>query len=109
MKIHDIKKYKKIFTNNSFLFKIQINFINSLDFSKKIRYNKIYEIKNYSKTRKESNVKNSKDWNKILYISIGALCVLSIIAGIYAQFFVKDADRDNVILPTGNQIDEQER
>lgn len=53
-------------------------------------------------------MKNSKDWNKILYISIGALCVLSIIAGIYAQFFVKDADRDNVILPTGNQIDEQE-
>lgn len=44
-----------------------------------------------------------KDWNKVLYISIGVLCVLSIIAGIYAQFFVKSEDKNNVILPTGDQ------
>lgn len=43
---------------------------------------------------------------KILYILVGALCVLAIIAGIYAQFFVKEKDRNNVILPTGNQTGE---
>ena len=43
---------------------------------------------------------------KILYILIGALCVLAIIAGIYAQFFVKEEDRNNVILPTINQTGE---
>lgn len=37
---------------------------------------------------------------KILYILVGAFCVLAIIAGIYAQFFVKDEDRNNVIMPS---------
>lgn len=41
---------------------------------------------------------------KILYILIGVLCVVAIIAGIYAQFFVKEEERSNVILPTINQI-----
>jgi len=39
---------------------------------------------------------------KILYILVGAFCVLAIIAGIYAQFFVKDEDRNNVIMPSIN-------
>ena len=41
---------------------------------------------------------------KILYILIGVLCIVAIIAGIYAQFFVKEEERSNVILPTINQI-----
>lgn len=36
---------------------------------------------------------------KIIYILVGAFCILAIIAGIYAQFFVKDEDKDNIILP----------
>ena len=40
---------------------------------------------------------------KILYILIGILCVLAIVAGIYAQFFVKEEDKNDVIIPTGNQ------
>ena len=39
---------------------------------------------------------------KVIYILVGAFCVLAIIAGIYAQFFVKDEDKDNVILPNFN-------
>lgn len=60
------------------------------------------------KSRKGLIVKNFKDWNKILYILIGVLCVLSLIAGIYAQFFVKDEDKNNVILPISNQAEEEE-
>lgn len=41
---------------------------------------------------------------KILYILIGVLCIVAIIAGIYAQFFVKEEERSNVILPAINQI-----
>lgn len=39
---------------------------------------------------------------KVIYILVGAFCVLAIIAGIYAQFFVKDEDKNNVILPSFN-------
>lgn len=39
---------------------------------------------------------------KIIYILVGAFCVLAIIAGIYAQFFVKDEDKNNIILPSLN-------
>lgn len=39
---------------------------------------------------------------KILYILVGAFCVLAIIAGIYAQFFVKDEDKNNIIMPSLN-------
>lgn len=39
---------------------------------------------------------------KILYILIGVLCVLSIIAGIYAQFFIKEEERNNIIIPNLN-------
>lgn len=39
---------------------------------------------------------------KIIYILVGAFCVLAIIAGIYAQFFVKDEDKNNIILPNLN-------
>ena len=39
---------------------------------------------------------------KVIYILVGAFCVLAIIAGIYAQFFVKDEDKDNIILPNFN-------
>ena len=45
---------------------------------------------------------------KMLYILIGALCFLAIVAGIYAQFFVKDEDKNNVIIPTGNQTPTEE-
>ena len=44
--------------------------------------------------------------SKILYILIGILCVLAIIAGIYAQFFVKDVDKNNVIMPNINRVDD---
>ena len=40
---------------------------------------------------------------KIIYILIGVFCVLAVIAGIYAQFFVSDADKNNVIMPGFNQ------
>ena len=40
---------------------------------------------------------------KTIYILIGVFCVLAIIAGIYAQFFVSDADKNNVIMPDFNQ------
>lgn len=43
---------------------------------------------------------------KILYIAIGILCALAIIAGIYAQFFVNE--EDNVILPTVNNTNDNE-
>ncbi len=39
---------------------------------------------------------------KVIYILVGAFCVLAIIAGIYAQFFVKDEDKNNIILPNLN-------
>lgn len=39
---------------------------------------------------------------KVIYILVGAFCVLAIIAGIYAQFFVKDEDKNNIILPSLN-------
>ncbi len=39
---------------------------------------------------------------KILYILIGVLCFLAIVAGVYAQFFVKDEDKNNVIVPDFN-------
>jgi len=39
---------------------------------------------------------------KILYILVGAFCVLAIIAGIYAQFFVKAEDKNNIIIPNLN-------
>jgi hypothetical protein len=39
---------------------------------------------------------------KVLYILVGALCILAIIAGIYAQFFVKDEDKNNIIMPSLN-------
>lgn len=43
---------------------------------------------------------------KVLYILIGIFCILAIIAGIYAQFFVKEEDKNNVILPTLNREEE---
>lgn len=39
---------------------------------------------------------------KILYILVGAFCILAIIAGIYAQFFVKDEEKNNIIMPSLN-------
>lgn len=39
---------------------------------------------------------------KVIYILIGAFCVLAIIAGIYAQFFVKAEDKNNIIIPNLN-------
>lgn len=39
---------------------------------------------------------------KVIYILVGVLCVLATIAGIYAQFFVKDEDKNNIILPNLN-------
>lgn len=39
---------------------------------------------------------------KVIYILVGAFCVLAIVAGIYAQFFVKDEDKNNIILPNLN-------
>ncbi|MCI9246541.1 MAG: hypothetical protein HFJ30_05405 [Clostridia bacterium] len=39
---------------------------------------------------------------KVIYILVGVFCVLAIIAGIYAQFFIKDEDKDNIILPSFN-------
>ncbi len=45
---------------------------------------------------------------KILYILVGAFCALAIIAGIYAQFFVKDEDKNNVIMPSINTTPDDE-
>ena len=39
---------------------------------------------------------------KVLYILIGTFCFLAIIAGVYAEFFVKDVDKNNVIIPSMN-------
>lgn len=39
---------------------------------------------------------------KVLYILIGIFCVVAIIAGIYAEFFVKDVDKNNIIMPSLN-------
>ena len=39
---------------------------------------------------------------KILYILIGILCFLAIVAGIYAQFFVSDVDKNDIIIPNIN-------
>lgn len=49
---------------------------------------------------------------KVIYILVGAFCVLAIIAGIYAQFFVKDEDKNNIIIPdlnstTGDEVVEK--
>lgn len=43
---------------------------------------------------------------KILYILISIFCVVAIGSGIYAQFFVSDEDKDNIIMPPLNQGDE---
>ncbi len=45
---------------------------------------------------------------KIMYIVIGVICVIAIIAGIYVQFFVKDQDKNNLILPTLNVAGNEE-
>ena len=39
---------------------------------------------------------------KIVYILIGVFCVLAVIAGIYAQFFVPETEKNNVIMPDFN-------
>ena len=39
---------------------------------------------------------------KVLYILIGVFCFLAIVAGVYAEFFVKDVDKNNVIMPNMN-------
>lgn len=39
---------------------------------------------------------------KIIYILIGVFCLCAIIAGIYAQFFVSEADKPSIIVPTFN-------
>lgn len=43
--------------------------------------------------------------NKILYILIGAFCVLAIIAGVYAQFLVK-GDKNDIIVPNFNNVED---
>ena len=53
------------------------------------------------KCGKETIVKNPK----ILYIIIGVLCLIAIIAGIYAQFFVKEEEKSNIIIQTINQTE----
>ena len=45
---------------------------------------------------------------KIIYILIGIFCVVALIAGIYAQFFVDEADKNNIIIPNLNRTDEPE-
>ncbi len=57
--------------------------------------------------RKEPHMKN----RKIIYIAIAAVCIIAVVAAIYAQFFVKAEDRDNIIMPgqsqTGDNIGEK--
>lgn len=43
---------------------------------------------------------------KIIYITISAFCVIALLIGIYAQFFVKKEDRDNMIIPNLNHVEE---
>lgn len=45
---------------------------------------------------------------KVLYIVIIVICTLALIAGIYAQFFVKEEKRNNVIIPDINPGHEEE-
>lgn len=46
---------------------------------------------------------------KIIYILIAVLCLLAIIAGVYAQFFItEEEENNNTILPTVNQDGEDE-
>ncbi len=45
---------------------------------------------------------------KIIYILIGAFCFLAIIAGVYAQFFVSDQDKENILIPNLNQVGQEE-
>ena len=47
--------------------------------------------------------------NKIIICAIIIIiCIMGIGIGIYAQFFVKDEDKNNVIIPTGNQTPTEE-
>lgn len=39
---------------------------------------------------------------KIMYIIIGVVCVIALIAGIYVQFFVREQDKNNLIMPDFN-------
>ncbi|MCI9177306.1 MAG: hypothetical protein HFJ28_01720 [Clostridia bacterium] len=45
---------------------------------------------------------------KVIYILIGIFCVVALVAGIYAQFFVDEADKNNIIIPNLNHTDEPE-
>jgi len=40
---------------------------------------------------------------KTIYILIGVFCFFAIVAGIYAEFFVAEVDKNNVIMPSLNQ------
>lgn len=40
---------------------------------------------------------------KVIYILIGIFCFFALLAGIYAQFFVEDANKENIIIPSFNQ------
>lgn len=40
---------------------------------------------------------------KVIYILIGIFCFFALLAGIYAQFFVEDANKENIIVPNFNQ------
>ncbi len=40
---------------------------------------------------------------KIIYIAIGIICFIAVVAAIYAQFFVKPENRDNIIMPGQSQ------
>ena len=42
---------------------------------------------------------------KILYILISIFCVIAIASGIYAQFFVSDENKNNIIVPPLNHED----
>lgn len=44
---------------------------------------------------------------KIMYIVIGVICAIAIIIGIYVQFFVREEDKNNLIMPDLNIIDEE--
>lgn len=43
---------------------------------------------------------------KILYILIGAFCVIAVIAGVYTQFFVKGEKQSELILPHTQNVEE---